>query len=335
LGPVSSVPTRFALAATAKAAHKLCKKACAMMTEAGKGVVAMTCAACVWGLSPVFYKWLAHVPALDVLSHRMLWSLVFFGIVLGVQNRLGEVRQAINSPRALAIFAVASVTIAANWALFIWSVQVGQTTQTSLGYYIYPLVAVLIGRVIFAERLARAQWVAVSLAAVAVTLLTYGLGAAPWVALTLATTFGLYGLIKKQLDIGPVVSVTVEVLLLAPIAAVILLQTYHSGGAVLGGDLRTTALLVFSGPLTAVPLILFSYAARRLAMATVGLLQYINPTLQFGCAVFLFGEAFGGWHMAAFGLIWTALAIYSVSRFGQDRARRKASRAAAASGTIV
>lgn len=305
------------------------------MSDQARGVAAMVGAASIWGLSPIFYKHLSHVPALEVLSHRMIWSLALFLLVLGVQNRLREIWQAVNSFRALAIFMVASVMIAANWALFIWSVQVGQTTQTSLGYYIYPLVAVLIGRIIFGETLSRAQWYAVVLAALAVMLLTYGLGTAPWVALVLAATFGLYGMIKKQLDVGPVVSVTVEVLLLAPLAVILLLQTRHNDAAVFGGDPATFGLLVLSGPLTALPLILFSYAARRLAMATVGLLQYINPTLQFGCAVFLFGEPFGGWHMAAFALIWSALALYSVSRFGQDRARRKASRAAAASGTIV
>lgn len=305
------------------------------MTQEARGVAAMTAAAAIWGLSPVFYKLLSHMPALEVLSHWMLWSLVFFGIVLAVQDRLAEVWRAVTRPRALAIHGVASVMIAANWALFIWSVQVGQTTQTSLGYYIYPLVAVLIGRVIFAETLSRAQWVAVALAALAVVLLTYGLGAAPWVALILAATFGLYGMIKKQLDVGPVVSVTAEVLLLAPVAVFILLQTYHNGGAVLGGDLRSLGLLMLSGPLTALPLILFSYAARRLTMATVGLLQYINPTLQFGCAVFVFGEPFGAWHMVGFALIWTALVIYSTVRLRLDSTRRRASRAAAASGTTL
>ncbi|WP_298913325.1 EamA family transporter RarD [uncultured Roseobacter sp.] len=306
-----------------------------MLSGPAKGVAAMVGACTVWGLSPMYYKMLSHIPAMEVLSHRMIWSLVFFGVVLGAQGRLGEVLQAMNTRRSFALVAVASVMIAANWALFIWSVQTGRTTQTSLGYYVYPLVAVVIGRVIFGEKLGSVQWLAVGLAAVAVVVLTVGLGTAPWIALTLALTFGLYGMIKKQLDVGPVVSVTTEVLLLVPFAVVILLQTYHNGGAVFGGDLTTMSLLVFAGPITALPLIMFSFAARRLAMTTVGLLQYINPTLQFACAVFVFSEPFGRWHLIAFVLIWTALAFYSVSALRQDNARRRAARAASASGTVL
>lgn len=304
-----------------------------MLSEPAKGVAAMVGACFVWGLSPMYYKLLSDVPAAEVLSHRMIWSLVFFALVLGVQRRLREVFRAMNNRRSFGLVAVASLMIAANWGLFIWSVQTGQTTQTSLGYYIYPLVAVVIGRVIFHESLSTVQWWAVALATAAVTLLTFGLGLVPWVALTLAITFGLYGLIKKQLDVGPVVSVTAEVLLLIPFAVLILLQTHHNNGSIFGGDLRTMWLLIFAGPITALPLILFSFAARRLTMTSVGLLQYINPTLQFACAVFVFSEPFGPWHIAAFVLIWTALALYSAAALHQDSARRKATRAAAASGT--
>ena len=303
------------------------------MNDSVKGVLAMVGAAASWGLSPLYYKLLTHVPALDVLAHRMLWSLVLFAVVLALQGRLRDVVRAMNTRRSFLIVAVASVMIAANWTLFIWSVQTGQTTQTSLGYYIYPLVAVLIGRLIFGERLAPVQWVAVGLAALAVSLLTFGLGTLPWIAVTLGLTFGLYGLIKKQLAVGPLVSVSCEVLLLTPFAVLILLQTYHNGAAPFGADWSTFLLLILSGPITAVPLILFSYAARRLAMATVGLLQYINPTLQFACAVLVFSEPFGPWHMAAFGLIWVALALYSFSALDQDKARRRAATAAGVSAT--
>ncbi|WP_299966934.1 EamA family transporter RarD [uncultured Roseobacter sp.] len=306
-----------------------------MASQAVKGVAAMVAACSIWGLSPIYYKELAHVPALEVLSHRMIWSLVIFGLLLAVQGRLGAIITALRGRRAFALIAVASLMIAVNWSLFIWSVQTGHTTQTSLGYYIYPLVAVVIGRLVFGERLTPLQWLAVALAATAVALLTFGLGTAPWIALALAVTFGIYGLIKKQLDLGPVVSVTAEILLLIPLAAAVLLQTHHNGGAVLGGDLRTAALLIFAGPITALPLILFSYAARRLTMTSTGLLQYINPTLQFGCAVFIFAEPFGPWHVAAFALIWTALALYSATALVLDNARRKAARAAAASGTTL
>lgn len=306
-----------------------------MLSEPAKGVLAM-CAACsIWGLSPLFYKMLSHIPVIEVLSHRMLWSIALFGLVLLVQGRLGEVPRSLNTLRSFALAVVASLMIAVNWTLLIWSVQTGHTTQTSLGYYIYPLCAVVIGRVVFGEKLRPIQWAAAALAAVAVCVLTYGLGTAPWIALILGVTFGLYGLIKKQLDVGPVVSVTAEVLLVVPLAIIVLLQTYHNGAPVFGEDLKTFILLILSGPMTAAPLILFSFAARRLAMATTGLLQYINPTLQFICAVFVFSEPFGPWQILAFAMIWGALGIYSVSALRQDNARRKAARAAALSGTTL
>lgn len=304
------------------------------MNEQTRGVAAMIGACGIWGLSPMYYKLLSHIPAMEVLSHRMVWSLVFFVVLLAAQGRLREIARSMNTLRTFTLVAIASLMIAANWSLFIWSVQNGNTTQTSLGYYIYPLVAVVIGRLVFGEMLNRTQGVAVACATLAVSILTVGLGTVPWIALTLAITFGFYGLIKKQQSTGPVVSVTGEIMLLMPLALLVLLQTHHDGGAIFGGDLQTMALLVFAGPITALPLILFSYAARRLAMTSVGLLQYINPTLQFACAVFVFSEPFGPWHMAAFVLIWSALALYSATAYRQDKARRKASRAAAASGTI-
>ncbi|WP_299670612.1 EamA family transporter RarD [uncultured Roseobacter sp.] len=306
-----------------------------MLSEPAKGVAAMVGTCTIWGLSSLYYKLLADLPSAEVLSHRMIWSLVFFGIVLAVQRRLGAVIRAINSWQAFWRVALAALMIGINWWLFIWSVQVGQITQSSLGYYIFPLVAVVIGRVVFGERLSRLQWLAVGLATAAVAILTFGLGVFPWIALTLAVTFGIYGLLKKQLAVGPVVSVTAEALLLAPLAVVVLLQTHHNGGTFWGGDVQRFLLLTLSGPLTAVPLILFSYAARRLTMTSIGLLQYLNPTLQFACAVFVFAELFGAWHVAAFALIWTALALYSGVAWRQDRARRSAARAAAVSGTAV
>lgn len=306
-----------------------------MLSEPAKGVLAMIATCTIWGLSSLYYKLLSDLPSMEVLSHRMIWSLVFFGAALAVQRRLGEVFQAMNTGRAFLRVVLAAVMIGANWWLFIWAIQIGQVTQSSLGYYIFPLVAVVMGRLVFGEHLTRTQWLAVALATTAVALLTFGLGQAPWIALILAGTFGIYGVLKKQLAVGPVVSVTTEALILSPIAIVILLQSYHNGGTVLGGDWTIFLLLVFSGPMTALPLILFSYAARRLAMTTVGLLQYLNPTLQFACAVFVFAEPFGGWHLVAFGLIWTALALYSGVALRQDRARRRAARAAPVSGTTV
>ncbi|SFG22938.1 EamA family transporter RarD [Sulfitobacter dubius] len=305
------------------------------MTDTTKGFAAMIAACCVWGLSSIFYKLLAHVPAAEVLAHRTLWSLAFFVVVLTVQGRLRSIFSAMAGPRAFGLLAIAAIMIATNWYIFIWSVQNGRATEAALGYYIFPLVSVLLGRLVFAEQLNRVQLSAVGLVFVAVALLTFGLGSAPWLAVMIAASFGLYGLAKKRLAVGPVVSVTAEVLLLSPLAVLVLWQTGDNGAGAFGASFRDTALLMLAGPITATPLILFSYAARRLSMATAGLLSYINPTLQFFCAVVLFREPFTGWHVQAFVLIWCALALYSLTTFRQDKARRRALRAASASATTV
>ncbi len=289
------------------------------MTEARKGVLAIVAASVTWGLSSLYYKALAEVPPLEMLSHRTVWSAVFFALVLLAQGRAGEVRALAARPREWRVLAVSAVLIAINWLVFIHAVQVGHALQASLGYYVFPLLAAVLGYLAFGERLNRVQMLAFGLAAFAVVLLAVGLGALPWTALTLAASFGGYGIIKRQVPLGPVVSVFVETALLAPLALVFLWGA-HAGawadmdgryGGVFGRDLGTSLLLLFAGPLTGVPLVLFSYAARRLPYATVGLIQYLNPTVQFGIAVLVFGEAFTVWHAVAFPLIWAGLALYS------------------------
>lgn len=280
------------------------------MSEAGKGVLAMVAACTVWGLSPLFYKLLAPVPPLEVLAHRTLWSVAVFGAVLLAQRRLREVPRAIAGRRVLVLLAAASLMISVNWFLFIHAIQVGRTVEAALGYYVFPLVAVLIGRAVLGERLSNAQWLAVGIAAAAVGVLTAGLGAAPWISLVLAVTFGIYGLLKRWVAAGPVVSVTAEVLLLSPLALGFLLWPGASTGA-FGRDAGLALLLMASGPMTATPLILFSYAAKRAPLSTLGLVQYLNPTLQFATAALVLGEAVTRWHAIAFPMIWVALAVYS------------------------
>ncbi|GGB16766.1 permease [Allosediminivita pacifica] len=292
----------------------------------------MVAACMIWGLSPLYYKLLTHVPPFELLSHRMVWSMVFYTGLMALQGRLPEVRAALGTPRSAAILGCAALAISANWFLFIFSVQIGLVRETSLGYYIFPLVAVLIGVVAYGERLGALQWAAVALATLAVIVLTWGLGTAPWVSLMIATTFGLYGYVKKGLKVGAKISVTAEVILLSPIAIgwLAYLHLVAPGRGIFGDDFATSALLVFSGPITALPLILFSAAAQRVNLATVGLLQYLNPTLQFFCAVVIFGEPLTQWHVIAFGLIWIGLALYSAQSFSQERARRRMSVTSAA-----
>ncbi|SMX36779.1 EamA family transporter RarD [Maliponia aquimaris] len=293
------------------------------MSTHTRGILLMIGACTIWGLSAIYYKLLVHVPPLELLAHRTFWSLVVFAGLLAFQGRLARLRDALGSPKKVAITGFSALMITANWFLFIFSVQIGQLRETSLGYYIFPLLAVLLGVVVLRERLGVAQWVAVGLATLAVVQLTWGLGTAPWIALILASTFAAYGIVKKRLAVGPVVSVTAEVLLLAPISLTWLVTLAMQDKGVFGGDLYTSVLLVFSGFLTALPLIMFSAAAQRVNMTTLGLLQYINPTLQFFCAVVLFGEPLTIWYIVAFGLIWVALAIYSVASLAQERARRR------------
>jgi chloramphenicol-sensitive protein RarD len=303
------------------------------MHESIKGVLMMVGACCIWGLSPLFYAQLHHVPPLEILCYRGLWSLLFFAVILLAQRRFGLVFTALRDPRRLVIIATAAVMISANWFGFIFAISNGKGLEASLGYYIFPLFAVLLGRFAFAESLTRAQSVAVAIAALAVLVLAFGLGVPPWIAVGLATTFAAYGIIKKQLDLGPVVSVTAEVLLLAPLAVFwIATQGTGAGG---GNSIGTHLLLALSGPLTATPLIMFSYAAKRARLSTIGLVQYVNPTLQFSCAVFVFSEPFTQWHASAFPLIWTALVIYSIAAIRQDRAARKLASSAATSSVIV
>ena len=285
-----------------------------------RGIPALIAAGTIWGLSPLYYKLLEHVPPAEVLAHRTVWSFIFFALLLFFQGRLGQLVPLVR--RQWRWIALASIMISVNWFLFIYAIQVDRVIEASLGYYIFPLVAVAMGRLVFKERLGALQWIAVALAVLAVSVLTVGLQVVPAISLVLATTFGLYGVIKKQLDAGPVLSVTAEVFLLLPLF--ILTFAYLAGTAQLQATgARDITILMCSGPLTAGPLILFTVGARRVRMATVGLVQYINPTLQFSCAVIVFGEPFTRWHAIAFSLIWVALALYSFSAFGRDRSARK------------
>ena len=280
----------------------------------------MVVACLVWGLSPLYYKMLVSVPPIELLSHRTLWSMVLFALILFMQGRLRGALGVLGNKNIMATLFIAALMIAFNWFVFIYSIQINRATETSLGYFIFPLVSVIFGVVLFRENLSRAQISAVLLAAFAVLILTYGLGQVPWIALSVSISFGIYGVIKKSLSIPAIVTVTLEVLLLSPIALMIL-YFYHASGS--GGQFGQSAsislLLILSGPMTATPLILFSYATRRVALATVGILQYINPSLQFLCATVLFLEPLSIWHAVAFPLIWFALALYTWASFQTAR----------------
>ena len=286
------------------------------MTEVQKGVLAMVVACLIWGLSPLYYKLLVSVPPIELLSHRTIWSMVLFSLILLMQGRLRGSFKVLQDKKIAAILLIAALMIAFNWFVFIYSIQVNRATESSLGYFIFPLVSVVFGVVLFRENLSPTQISAVMLAAAAVIILTFGLGQVPWIALSVSVSFGIYGVIKKSLSIPAIVTVTLEVLLLSPIALMILyIHNASDSGGQFGQSLSVSLLLILSGLMTATPLILFSYATRRVELATVGILQYINPSLQFLCATVLFLEPLSIWHAFAFPLIWIALALYSWASF--------------------
>lgn len=283
------------------------------MTEPRKGAVAMVLASIIWGLSAIYYKQLSGIPPVEVLCHRTLWSVIVFIFILRLQDRLQDLKLVfLNKKLILGLFCAAAM-ISINWFFFIWSVHNDRATEASFGYYIFPLVAVLFGLIFFKEQLSLMKWCSVFLAIFAVTTLAISQNILPFVALVLSVTFGIYGALKKQINLGPVLSVTTEVILLLPLAITFLLYWHSSGFGSFGKDIETTSLLIFSGPMTAVPLMLFSYAARRVQMTSLGIIQYLNPSLQFLVAVFIFAEPFGVSQGIAFGLIWLALFIYTLA----------------------
>ena len=291
------------------------------MNRTAQGILAILAACVIWGLSPLYYNLLTMVPPLELLAQRTLWSFLFFALVLGLQGRFSALIHALgNRGHVITLFA-AACAIAVNWYFFIYSVQINRVSEASLGYFIFPLVAVVFGLIVFKEKLSALQWVAVALAVFAVLILTYGLGVAPWLALVLSLSFGTYSVLKKRLDLSPVISVTLEVMLLLPLTVpYLLIQNWSIQDST--DSWQIWFLLMGSGPLTATPLILFSYATRRISMSTVGIMQYINPSIQFLVALLIFAEPMTDWHFGAFSVIWVAVVIYSWSGFSARNAAK-------------
>ena len=291
------------------------------MNRTAQGILAILAACVIWGLSPLYYNLLTMVPPLELLAQRTLWSFLFFALVLGLQGRFSALIHALgNRGHVITLFA-AACAIAVNWYFFIYSVQINRVSEASLGYFIFPLVAVVFGLIVFKEKLSALQWVAVALAVFAVLILTYGLGVAPWLALVLSLSFGTYSVLKKRLDLSPVISVTLEVMLLLPLTVpYLMIQNWPIQDST--DSWQIWFLLMGSGPLTATPLILFSYATRRISMSTVGIMQYINPSIQFLVALLIFAEPMTDWHFGAFSIIWVAVVIYSWSGFSARNAAK-------------
>jgi len=281
--------------------------------ETRLGLLYATGAFLLWGVVPVYWKMLQHVPALEILAHRIVWGLALVAVWMTIRGRWQELRDVFRRPRTVAALLASTVFIAINWGLFIYAVNTNRVLATSLGYYINPLVNVLLGLVVLNERLNRKQWIAVGLAALAVILLTLQAGELPWISLVLPVSFGLYSLLRKTVHADAVVGLTFETAALFPIAAAFLLRQELRGVGALGNQgLGIDLLLMAAGAVTAVPLILFTLGLRRIPLSTAGLLQYIAPTMTFLLAVLLFDEPFSTAHAVSFTLIWIALVIYSV-----------------------
>jgi chloramphenicol-sensitive protein RarD len=277
----------------------------------------------LWGLFPLFWHLLAAVDATELIAHRVVWSLLFLLGVMAWQKRLSELGRAGREWQNLRVHALSGVLLTVNWLVYVWGVNNGHVIECSLGYFLVPLINVALGRWLLHERLRKAQLAAIVVAALGVALMIWRVGRFPWIALTLAVTFGFYGLLRKRSNLGPLVGLTLETLLLVPLAAGFLIWRFAQGRGALGHvEAATTAIILSSGVVTAVPLLLFAKGARGLRMITLGLLQYLAPTCQFLLGWLLYNETMGEARAGAFLLIWAGLAIYSIDAVLASRPAR-------------
>lgn len=290
--------------------------------EVRSGVALGLLAYTLWGVFPVYFKWIEEVAPLEVMVHRILWAVPFGALIIGARRQWREVRGALVDRSRLVWLALSALSISANWLIYIWAVQNARIFEASLGYYINPLMYVAVGVVALGERLRRLQLVAVVLAAIGVSYLTFSGGIFPWVALSLAALFTAYGVIRKQVAIGAMPGLFVETSLLFPFACMFMGALMARGSASFGpGDAGLAGLLVLAGPITVIPLLLFAIAAKRLSLTTIGFMQFIAPTLQFLTGLY-YGEQLTTPHLVCFGLIWAAVAFFSYDAIVAGRKKR-------------
>ena len=272
-----------------------------------------------WGLLPIYWKLLGQSSPIEVLCHRMIWSLVFLSGVLLLQRRHTELRHLIKVRRNVGLLLVSAALLTCNWGIYIYGVNTDQVVETSLGYFINPLVSVMLGFVVLKERLQVGQQIAVGLAAIAVSYFVWQFGAVPWIALGLALTFAFYGLVRKVAAVTPMVGLALETLLMTPAALIFVTYWGAIGAGNFGKSLSLTLLLIGAGIVTSMPLLWFNNAAKRLKLSTLGFFQYLAPSIQLVLGVFVYGEPFTITHAITFGLIWTALLLYSTTSWLERR----------------
>ncbi|HSG37542.1 MAG TPA: EamA family transporter RarD [Paracoccaceae bacterium] len=273
----------------------------------------------LWGFLPLYMKAVAHISPAEVVAHRIIWSVPFALVVLVLLRRTSDIRAALSSPKLILMAAATAAFISVNWGLYVWSIGSGHAIEAALGYYINPLFSILLGAIVLREKLNRLQWVAIAVAAAGVIVLTVAAGKAPWIALGMTFTWGIYALLKRRLPIGPNQGFLLEVLILLPFALGYLAKLTLSGEGHFGGTTFDTLMLLGLGAVTAGPLMLYANGAKRLRLSTIAILQYIAPTMIFLTAVFIFGEPFGAARAVAFPLIWASVVIYLYSIFRRAR----------------
>ncbi|MEY4675025.1 MAG: hypothetical protein RL148_2809 [Planctomycetota bacterium] len=290
--------------------------------EAARGAAAATLCYLLWGLVPLYWKRLQDIDALELIAHRHVWSLAVLLLVLLCTSGFAQVRATLRSPRLVALHLLGGVLLTTNWLVYVYGVNTGRVTECSLGYYLVPLVNVLAGRFVLHERLHRLQWVAIGSAALGVALLVRELGHLPWIALVLSTSWGAYSLMRKRSRLDSAAALSVETLLLAPLALGWLVWAETEGTGALGHvDTATHLLLLSAGVVTAVPLLMFAYGAQRIRLATLGLLQYVSPSVQLVLGIVLYGEPFTTGRAVSFACIWLGLVVYTVDNLLLQRRR--------------
>ena len=293
-------------------------------SQAGIGVLLGFVAYGLWGLFPLYFHVLSDVAPIEVVANRVVWSLVFLAILTTVTRTWARTLLTARERRDVVRLGIAAMFLAVNWGFYVYAVATNQVVEASLGYFINPLVSVGLGVLVLRERLRTGQWLAVGIAVLAVGVLTVSYGRLPWISLILAFSFGIYGLIKKQVGTGAVESLTIETAVLAPLAVVVMIVMAGSGSSSITSDgAGTVALLVLLGPVTAIPLLAFGGAATRIPLSTLGLMQYLTPVFQFLLGVFVFGEAMSTTRWLGFLLVWISLVVMSVDGLRNARVNRR------------
>lgn len=286
-----------------------------------KGILKGLMTYILWGFFPIYWKFLHPVPAVQVIGHRISWSFVLLILIILVTRQWSDFRSTALKPKVLGIYSIAAVLLTVNWLVYVWGVNAGFIVETSLGYFINPLLSVLLGVLFLRERLRPMQWIPVGIASIGVIYLTAVYGRLPWIALSLAFSFGFYGLVKKLAPLGSLYGLTLETGIVFPIALIYLLVVEFTGtGAFLHDSAPISLLLIGAGAVTTIPLLMFASAAKEIPLSLLGLLQYVAPTLQFMIGVFIYKEPFDQSHLIGFGIVWLALIIFWVENYLAHRA---------------